>query len=95
MPFCRVATGIAIVERRDTRLRPLRKPRADKPEQDHSVYDISIFHKLVCFIGSGFADLGLHSGTAGNLSRYNAESFLKKPAASVHLGDIRGRRRIT
>ena len=95
MPFRRVAAGIATVGHRDNRLRPLQRAKADKPEQDRGVYDISIFHTLVCFIVSGFAGLGIHSGTAGNLARYNAESFLKKPAASVHLGDIRGRPRMT
>lgn len=49
MPFRRAATGIAIIGCRDKRLRSLRKAKADKPEQDHGVYDISIFHKLASF----------------------------------------------
>jgi hypothetical protein len=46
--FRRLAVGIASIRRRDNRLRPLRKAKADKPE-DHCAYDISIFHKLVWF----------------------------------------------
>jgi hypothetical protein len=47
--FSRVATGIAIVERWDNRLRYLQSAKADKPEQDDSEYGISIFHRLVLF----------------------------------------------
>jgi len=96
VPFRRVATGIATVGHRDNRLRPLRRAKADKPEQDRGVYDISIFHTLVLFHSLGPSlFLGLHSGTAGNLARHNAESFLKKAAPSVRLNDIHGRPRIT
>jgi hypothetical protein len=49
VPFRRVATGKAIVRRPDSRLRSLRKAKADKPEQDHCEYDISIFDMLVLF----------------------------------------------
>src|SRR6266498_577421 len=48
VPFRRVATDIAIVGCQDNRLRPLGKAKRET-EQNHSVYNISIFHALVSF----------------------------------------------
>ena len=53
MPFRRVATRIGTVGHRANRLRPLRKTKADKPEEDRGIYDISIFHTLVLFHSLG------------------------------------------